>query len=239
MKLADLPAVIIDRGYVMAAHLRHRLLRAPGEAALKRYAVGSLDPVLLLPGVYETWQFMRPIGDRLNALGHPIHVLPTLGNNLMTISDSAELATNYLEAHDLTRVIIVGHSKGGLIGKQMLLTDAVRSGLAPNAARIVRVIAINSPFGGTPLARWSLLPAVRHFVPTEVALVALAANREANAHITSIYSRFDPLIPTGSRLDDATNVRLDIVGHFSPLNSLLVWAAVENALSLIPPREKA
>ena len=36
---------------------------------------------MILPGVYETWQFLRPIADELNRRGHPVHVMHSMGIN--------------------------------------------------------------------------------------------------------------------------------------------------------------
>ncbi|MBC7724764.1 MAG: hypothetical protein H7146_08450 [Burkholderiaceae bacterium] len=32
----------------------------------------ALAPVLLLPGVYKTWEFLTPLADALSRLGHPL-----------------------------------------------------------------------------------------------------------------------------------------------------------------------
>jgi triacylglycerol lipase len=61
--------------------------------------------------------------------------------------------------------------------------------------------------------------------------MTLGANLAANARITSIYSRLDPLIPGGSELDGAKNVRLSVVGHFRPLASPALFVAVESAIA--------
>ena len=215
----DAGAAVADRVYQMREQARHVVGRTPSEG----YRRGDLAPVLLLPGVYETWQFLRPVADRLNALGHPIHTLPELGYNRLTIAASAELAQRYLDERNLTGVIIVAHSKGGLIAKHMMVTD-------DRAGRIDRLIAINSPFGGSTLANWAPVRTLRAFSPRDETVMTLAANRAANTRITSIYSRLDPLIPGGSELDGAQNVCLPMVGHFRPLSSPALFAAIEGAI---------
>lgn len=215
----DVGAAIVDRLYQMREQTRHMVGRTPS----RRYQLGDLAPVLLLPGVYETWQFLRPVADRLNALGHPIHTLRELGYNRLTVTASAELAQRYLDQNNLTGVIIVAHSKGGLIGKHMMVTD-------DRAGRIDCLVAINSPFGGSTLANWAPVRTLRAFSPGDETVMTLAANLEANARITSIYSRLDPLIPGGSQLNGATNVCLSMVGHFRPLASSALFAAIERAI---------
>lgn len=216
----DAGAAVVDRLYQMREQARHLVGRTPSP----RYGRGDLAPILLLPGVYETWQFLRPVADRLNALGHPIHTLRALGYNRLTVAESAELAQRYLDEKDLRHVIIVGHSKGGLVGKHMMVADDV-------SGRIDSLVAINSPFEGSTLANWAPVRTLRAFSPKDKTVLTLAANRAANARITSIYSRLDPLIPIGSELDGATNVCLPMVGHFRPLGSPALFAAVEGAVA--------
>jgi triacylglycerol lipase len=217
--LTDAAAVVYDRLYQIGKQSTHYF----GPDPLERYPGGELAPVLLLPGVYETWQFLRPAADYLYGLGHPIHTLPELGYNRRRIADSATLAAAYLEAHDLRGVILLGHSKGGIIGKRMMVADDA-------AGRIAQLIAVCSPFGGSSLARFAPNPALRAFHPRNALLLELAEDRAANERITSIYSRLDPIIPNGSRLEGAVNVELSMVGHFRPLASPQLFSEIGRAV---------
>lgn len=219
-RLHDGGAIVVDRAYAIVQQVRRFTTRPQFD----HFAEGTLAPVLLLPGVYETWQFLRPVAERLNALGHPVHLLTELGINSKTITVSALLGEDYLSRHELNNVILVAHSKGGLIGKQMMMGDEGRT-------RISQLIAVCSPFGGSSLARFAINPALRAFSPRNHTLTALAANLEANSRITSIYARLDPLIPGGSYLAGATNIEVDIVGHFLPLASRRVLQKIEAAIN--------
>ncbi|MCU1513700.1 MAG: alpha/beta hydrolase [Microbacteriaceae bacterium] len=219
-RIGDIGAVVVDRGYQLREQARH-LLR--GGDLHDRYSTGDGAPVLLLPGVYETWQFLRPVADHLHALGHPIHILAQLGYNRLTVVDSAALAQHYIDQNDLHSVVLMAHSKGGLIGKHMMVTD-------DTGGRVARLIAVNSPFGGSSLARYAPVRTLRAFLPTDATVMTLAANLAANARITSIYSRVDPIIPNGSRLEGAVNIELPMVGHFRPLGSPLLFDAVDGAV---------
>ena len=77
-------------------------------------------PVVLLPGIWEPWQFLRPLATVLHAGGHPVHVVTELGWNGRDLDASADDVIAHLAAHDLRRVVLVAHSKGGLIGKKVL-----------------------------------------------------------------------------------------------------------------------
>lgn len=129
--------------------------------------------MVLLPGVYETWQFLKPIADRLNTAGHPIHVVRSLGYNVRDIPLSARTVASFLVEHDLRHVVVVAHSKGGLIGKYLMTIGDVEG-------RVDRLVAINTPFSGSASACFDphipvgselagahnvLLPIMGHFRP--------------------------------------------------------------------------
>jgi triacylglycerol lipase len=207
--------------YSWAYRLRARGLRSAGP---ERFRSGERRPVLLLPGVYETWHFLEPVGQFLHGLGHPVHVVPTFGRNIRPIGEMAALAAAYLDEQRLEDVAIVAHSKGGLIGKTLMLANG--------RGRLIRsMVAINTPFGGSDYAHLVPIRTLREFVPGHETIVSLAANAEVNARITSIYSAWDPIIPNGSALDGATNIELPATGHFRILDRPDLLAAVERAAS--------
>lgn len=179
--------------------------------------------VVLIPGVYESWRFLQPLVDALHEGGHGVHVVPGLGFNSGEIPEMAAAVRRYVDEQGLPRVDLVGHSKGGLIGKQLLVHH--------NAdARFDRLVAVNTPFSGSARARYLPLRGVRVFVPGGELLRELAAAESVNAVITSVYSAVDPNIPGSSELPGARNVRIDTVGHFRVLSDPRVQAAVLDAL---------
>ncbi|MEK8226424.1 hypothetical protein NKG05_10670 [Oerskovia sp. M15] len=146
------------------------------------------------------------------AAGHPppgpgvaVHVLPDLRANRGPVADAAAVLGRYVREHDLHDVVVVAHSKGGLIGKLAMVSED------PDG-RIDSMIAINTPFAGSTLARWFVAPAVRAFVPSDATIVALSAELAVNERITSVHSRWDPHIPGGSALVGAQDVVLDTRG---------------------------
>lgn len=217
---------LLDYAYVGYWQVHGFLFRVDPGAYLDPAATGR--PVLLLPGIYERWQFMRPVADLLRERGHPVHVVDRLSWNTATVTASADLVAAYLEEHDLRDVLVVAHSKGGLIGKYtMLHTDP--------EGRIARMIAIATPFAGSLYARFFLLPSIRAFSPRDRTLKMLAEQLEVNSHITSIWGAFDPHIPGGSRLEGATNVALRSSGHFRIIRQRELLEAVERAARDEPP----
>jgi alpha-beta hydrolase superfamily lysophospholipase len=214
-------------------HVRHLLRDYPNAIRMRglgrgapvvpaSYARGSERPVVLIPGVYERWQFLRPIADALAARGHPVYVIPELGINTRAIPASGQRVLASLAERNLRGVALVAHSKGGLIGKAAMLEDA--------DGRIDRLVAVATPFSGSRMAYYTLVPALRAFRPTHPVIRRLVAERDVNARITSIQPAFDPHIPEGGDIEGGTNVRLDVVGHFRVLEDPTAIAAVITAV---------
>jgi hypothetical protein len=198
-------------------------VRSLGPTTADDYRRGDLQPVIALPGIYETWHFMRPLMDALHERGHPIYVVPALRHNLRPIPDSAATVMDVLEREGLSDVVVIAHSKGGLIGKYAM-THLDRGGT------IDRMVAIATPFAGSSLARFAPFPQLRIFRATDPVLAALTRDSAVNARITSVYGVFDTMVPDGSELAGATNVQLPVGGHFRILGDERTFHAVLQAL---------
>ena len=184
-----------------------QLLGAVSRANPKDFLSGSGRPVVVIPGVYEDWRFLLPLVRRLHEAGHPVHVLSLLGRNRLAIPKAADLIAGYIRERNLSDTVIVAHSKGGLIGKfVMLQLDRER--------RIAGMVAVCSPFSGSRYASFMLLPSLRAFSPRSAVTMQLSREERVNQHITSVYGLFDPHIPEGSQLPGARNIQLDTAGHF-------------------------
>ena len=182
------------------------------EGMLSRVQPGSFhqghrSPVVIIPGVYENWQFMLPLIQSIHDAGHPVHVVTVLQRNKLKVPAAARMVAQHIEEAGLRDAAIVAHSKGGLIGKYAMLN------LDPEQ-RISRMIAVCTPFSGSTYARYMLLPSLRIFSPRNALTLELAREETINSRITSIYGPFDPHIPEGSILPGATNIELPTAGHF-------------------------
>jgi hypothetical protein len=190
--------------YVYAAQ---RQLRSPFEwRTADRFATGERAPVVLLAGVVEPWTMLLPVAERLHQAGHPVLVVLELAFNLASVRNAAAVAQAAIVERDLRDVILVAHSKGGLVGKRLLIDDT--------EGRIAALIAIATPFHGSSLARLLPTPAITALRPDDPAILELASSAHVNSRITSIYPAFDPHVPESSRLEGATNIRLEVMGHF-------------------------
>ncbi|GAA1831520.1 esterase/lipase family protein [Microlunatus capsulatus] len=224
---AQLLGWLLDYAYVTRWTLRAVVGRSHPDRWLHPVAPRR-TPVLLIPGVFETWRFLQPVAEHLHRRGHPVHVLAELGWNTRAIPELAALVAAHLEREDLHDVVVVAHSKGGLIAKQAF-------GQPGTLDRVRHVIAIGTPFSGSRYAALFLLPSVRMFAPRGPVIRALALETAVNRRISSLYSVFDPHIPETSRLEGAENVVLPTVGHFRPLGDprtlALVTAILDRAVA--------
>jgi len=202
-------------------------LRSLGPTTADDYRTGDGQPVVVVPGVYETWHFMRPLMDALHDRGHPVHVLPVLRHNLRPVPESAHEVLAYLEEHGLQNVLLVAHSKGGLIGKYAMAR-------LDDHGRIDRMVAVSTPFAGSGYARLAPVRHLRAFRAADPVLSGLARELDANARITSVFGVFDTLIPEGSALAGATNVRVPVGGHFRILGDARTREAVLAAADAPP-----
>ncbi|GAA2972893.1 hypothetical protein JOD63_000168 [Microbacterium terrae] len=199
-----------------------------------RSADESLPEVVLLPGVYEHWTFLRPLGDALAAAGFRVSVVHGLGMNRRSIAATAERLR--AELADLpaapTGRVLVAHSKGGLIGKHLLVSEqAAAEAGAPSALGLRGLVAVATPFGG---ARRAVLlfadPSIRAFLPGDATIVELGLAAHVNARIVSIYGPYDPHITEGSALVGATNVEVPMGGHFRVLQPASTHRAVVDGI---------
>lgn len=190
-----------------------------GKDEAETYRLTNGSPVLLIPGIYESWRFMKPVAALLRSKGYDVHVVESMRFNTGTVEDMAANAAAYIREQALTNIVIVAHSKGGLIGKYLLA-------MPEGKKRISRVIALHAPFSGSTYAYFFLFGSLRIFSPASKIIASLRADSASNKKIVSIYGAFDPHIPGGSRLEGATNVRLDTYGHFRIIADKRVHEAI-------------
>lgn len=179
--------------------------------------------VVLLPGILEPWSYLAPLARWLGRHGHAVEFVETLGWNLHDLDSSAERCLAVLRERGIRHCVLVAHSKGGLIGKAVLLRqgdDEVARGL----------VAVATPFGGSSVGmRLHGLVArspLGLFSPGSPVLRGLAGEAAVNARIVSLVPAWDQVIPEGSHLEGAVNVDLDMPGHFRPMREDAVWRLI-------------
>ena len=214
--------------YLYAGWQQTRAIFRRGQPRAFAEGDSALPALVLLPGVYETWLFLEPLAKRLNARGYRVFAVPELSFNRMPVLRSAEVVaaaiTRLADEHGIGQFILLAHSKGGLIGKQLMLSE---TGTAP----VIGMVAIATPFSGSSYAQYFPSSTLQAFSPLDETLKSLLTHENVNADIVSIYPEFDPHIPAKSSLVGATNVELPIAGHFVLLGNSLLGNAVERAVT--------
>ncbi len=112
-------------------------------------AAGSRRLVALgLPGIWEDWRHLHVWAQELHDAGWDVHLLESLGDMTAPVPDLAGLVAEHLHLQDLHDVVLFAHSKGGLVGKAVML--------GPEGDRVRGLIACATPFNGAPITQ--LLP---------------------------------------------------------------------------------
>lgn len=215
-------ASLIKNGTIMYVH------RNPPAHYLGYVKQGKV-PVIILPGIFGRWAFLKPLGDYISLLGHPVYIVPKLGNNIKDIPSSSKLVRELIEEEKLKEVIIVAHSKGGLIAKYLLIHDNADE-------RADGLVAIATPFSGSAIG--NLVP---HYSISEMAVDSeiihyLSSHTKINHKIISIIPQYDNHVwhEKGSFLDGALeNIRVNSRGHHKLLYDKEVWKQVVKALDKI------
>ncbi len=211
-------------------------------------------PVILIPGILSKWGGMKYIGDQISQAGHPVYIIPELGYNISSIPSSAEklytiissILSNqhqdfsgraervkgFLEDKDLHGAILVGHSKGGLIGKYLLAHHN-------DDSRVLGLIAIASPFSGSALA--SLVPhsSFKELKNNSDIVNDLARHQDVNRKIISLIPEYDTFVWAAERsfLPGAENIEVPVRGHNTALFSKAMSDAVLFAIEKISTQE--
>lgn len=166
-------------------------------------------PVIVIPGYMGRWAFMKSIADPISHLGHPVYVLPHLGNNMKDIPTSAKIVYDLINENNLKKVIIVAHSKGGLIGKYLMVhfdKDQKVSGM----------VTIGTPHMGSNLASYFKFIKSNEFHPSHQMIKELTGYPEVNKRIITISASFDNLVwhEKKAALDGALdNLHVAVAGH--------------------------
>lgn len=212
----------LDYAYLFRKQLFGAITRTKPERYRNTHS--NKPSIILIPGIYERWQFMKPVAAILYRHNYDIHVIEGLGYNRRSVEDMAELVKTYIESSGIKSYILIAHSKGGLIGKYLLANYNADQ-------KIKKLIALNTPFSGSRYAYLFLLfKSLRIFIPNSSILKSLSKNQSVNQSIVSIYGKFDPHIPGGSKLIGAKNIQLNTHGHFRIMNDRAVHQTILNEL---------
>lgn len=193
----------------------------PGE-----WTKGKRGDVILIPGLRSDWHSLKIIGNFVNYLGYRVHILSDLDKNTGSVESGVKIVEGYLKQLKLRKIILITHSKGGVIAKCLL-------DYSPEGKKIKKIIAIAAPFKGSIWAKIKWLGASELATGSEV-INKICRNKENNHKIVSIFPSFDNHVMPGgnSRLEGANNIEVDIVGHTRVLFSAEVLSIISKCLGM-------
>jgi pimeloyl-ACP methyl ester carboxylesterase len=201
-------------------------------AGSELFADSVAPPVLLLHGYFCNSGYWAHLAPQLSAarisyasldleplLGGIDDYVPMIASAIRTLGQDSGAA----------RVVIVGHSMGGLAARAYLR--------AHGAARVARVVTLGTPHHGTGLAQFGPGLNARqmrrtrgHRASASTWLQTLAASETAATRslFTSIYTQHDNIVSPASSsvLADAVNVAFSGVGHVALARDAAVLARV-------------
>ncbi len=206
-------------------------------------------PVLLLYGLLSTRRSCEVLERRLRRDGYGVFSIDLGGLagafNTRGIDESAELVRDKVERlyarYPLGPLSIIGHSKGGLIGRYYV----ERLG---GDARVRALVTLGTPHQGTPRAYlgcatvgW-FAPSVWQMTPRSAFLRRLNLGPWPEAvRLVSVYSRADACTPfplgrvTFGGMGNVDNVELPGLRHRDFLVARSAYAVVRSALSVEEP----
>jgi len=201
-----------------------------------RGPAGDVIPVLFVHGFFCNGGFWRPTIDVLRKRGLDHLYTMNLDTPKVGIPKHAEaLAAKVEELCEATgaeKVILVGHSMGGVVARTYVQRlDGER--------RVHHIISLGSPHHGTCFAKRALAPDGREMAIGHPWLNALNREVPKDVPITSIYSVHDNIVAPqdSSELAGADNIALVGIGHLE----MAFHPAVQDLLqaTLIKSRDTA
>ena len=206
-RLDKLKFWIEDYFYMAGGHVRTFFYRKPPKHFLG-HIVKEKDPIVIIPGIFEKWGMLKKIIDPLSRKGHPIYIVPELKYNAKNIHNSSGQVASLINKKNLKNVILLAHSKGGLIGKHMLAFHNKEE-------RIKKLIAIATPFGGSEIAKKIPIKPLKELSPDSEIIKTLKEEKQINSYITCIMGEYDNHVwPTENcKLDGAKNIKISVDGH--------------------------
>lgn len=185
----------------------------PGPEAYRRLPRGTADRrrvALGLPGIWEDWRYLHVWARELHDAGWDVHLLESLGDMTAPVPDLAGRVTEHLHLHDLHDVVLFAHSKGGLVGKAVMLE--------PEGERVRGLIACATPFNGAPITQLLPTSELAELSPRSPTIAELGADRAVNSRIVQVEAEWDQSVPP-SPLPGVRHVTLPITGHSAMLFS--------------------
>ena len=173
---------------------------------------GEVSDVLIIQGLNEYVINFREFGDIANKLGFRVHGIDL--HTRATVANIAQQYINFIKENDLRDIVIVCHSKGGIISKFLL------DNYPEINKRVSKVISIAVPFGGSGLG-WIPIWNIPELGTNSKFIKKLLQKTENNVKFLNLYSELDNhvILSDSLRLSGADNRLINIIGHTRILRS--------------------
>jgi pimeloyl-ACP methyl ester carboxylesterase len=166
---------------------------------------GNKGDVILIHGVHAQWVSLEKIATAIHKEGYRIHIVKKLGTVTKPVIAATHDVAEYIKGNNLKDVIVIGHSKGGIVAVNLLKDPTV-------AERIKKVINIAGPIKGSFMA-W-IFPSTRELLPSSDLIKHYYQGIDTKK-IINLYPRIDNDILPNKNLvgDNCVNKQIDIFGH--------------------------
>lgn len=178
-----------------------------GKTPPHNWTQGHKGDVILIQGFAESWYFLQHLGNYLNQKGYRIHTIPELNYNTQSTHQSVQIIEKYLDQRNLSQIILLSHSKGGVVAKSFLDTS-------DKSATVHRSFSIASPYQGTIWGYFHLF-SLHETIPGSKHVRQILHNTDHLHKIINIYPKWDNhVIPQQNTvLPGAVNIEINIHGH--------------------------
>lgn len=213
--LRDVKIAVADGVYAAGMQVRSRL------DTRDAVAIGPEDAEVLalaVPGAWDSWHFMEPLARKLATRGIRVSFMPELGHHLMPVAESVPIVATALDTLMVEAegrpVVVLGHSKGGIVSLRVLADLITRNIDQPRG-----LVAMSTPFGGTAWANRTRLSTVKELRLGSDALVQVRKDALSGVKIVSVRPAADPHVTSTFVPKSARRLRIRSAGHFQTLSS--------------------
>lgn len=191
---------ILEYLLILKLHFRSLYTDIP-----KNWSEGVKGDVILIPGFFETWIFLKYIADDLNRSGYKIHTIPDFNYNILPLHECTKVLNEYIKNNHLKNILFISHSKGGIIAK--LIIDS-------NIDSSHRSISVTTPYKGT-IFGYLYLFNLKELTPSSKLITSVINHPVIKDTIVNLYAKLDNhILPNkNALLPDAKNIQVDVVGH--------------------------
>lgn len=147
--------------------------------APERWSNGTKGTIVFLPGFGARDMYYWYLCEFLNSHGYAVITVPKLGQNILSVAETAKIVMHHLRDLNITsEITLMGHSKGGVVAKYLLDHEP--------SLHTNRCITLSAPFGGTYLGYLHIglhIGNLHEFIPTSKMISKIKSTETNNVKI--------------------------------------------------------